>query len=212
MEQQNYQRILLSGPTIDGEPGLPDDLFGLADETLADLAAAIDPVPPQYDGLGYWPIHPADPLPPNKVSAGRSREIVGGLVKWIDELADAPRPSGTEINAERDRRIAAGKTFTVTGYGDVALQGRIQDQVNLQARLIAAQTAKALGVTDPLLVIRDANNVNHMLTPDQVIELVSDGTAWIEATMQVSWDMKDGVAPFENGAPYDYAANEAYWP
>lgn len=30
--------------------------------------------------------------------------------------------------------------------------------------------------------------------------------------MQVSWDMKDGVAPFEAGAPYNYAANGSYWP
>ncbi|WP_439604454.1 DUF4376 domain-containing protein [Shinella sp.] len=207
-----YQRIILSGPSVDGEPGLPDALVGLADESLADLSAAFDPCPAEYAGVGYWPIQPAAPLPPNTVSIGRDREIIGGVVQWVDELADASRPTGEEINSERDRRIAFGRTFTVTGYGDVPLQGRIQDQVNLQSRLIAAQSAKALGVTDPVLVIRDAANVNHMLTPDQVIELVSAGTAWIEATMQVSWDMKDGVAPFEDGAPYDYATNEAYWP
>lgn len=206
-----YQRILLSGPTIDGEPGLPDDLVGVADESLADLAAAIDPVPPQYAGVGYWPIQPADPLPSNKVSTGKGRELFGGVVRWVDHLADAPRPTGAEINTERDRRIAIGKTFTVTGYGEVALQGRIQDQVNLQARLIAAQAAKVLGVTGSLLVIRDANNVNHMLTPDQVIELVGDGSAWIEATMQVSWNMKDGVGSFVDGAPYDFG-NDGYWP
>lgn len=122
-----------------------------------------------------------------------------------------PRPSGDEINAERDRRIAAGHTFTLPGYGDIPLQGRLQDQINLQARLLAAQAAKQAGVTDPALVIRDAVNVNHMLTPDQMIALVMAGTAWVEATMQRSWDMKDGVAPFEDGAPYDYATNEAYW-
>ncbi|HEV7251432.1 MAG TPA: hypothetical protein VGN93_31025 [Shinella sp.] len=207
----DYQRIILSGPTIDGEPGLPDALVGLADESLVDLEAALDPCPVEYVGVGYWPILPAEPLPPNKVPVGRDREIIGGVVQWVDDLADAPHPSGEEINAERDRRIAVGKTFAVAEYGDIPLQGRLQDQINLQARLLAAQGAKALGVSGPVLIIRDAQNVNHMLTPDQVIELVTMGTAWIEATMKVSWDMKDGVAPFEQGPPYDFA-DDAYWP
>lgn len=206
-----YQRIVLSGPTIDGPSGLPDALVGLADESLADLAAALDPCPPEYVGVGYWPIQPPDPLPQNKVSIGRDLEIVGGVVQWVDELADAPHPTGEAINAERDRRIAAGEIFDVSGYGSVPLQGRLQDQVNLQARLLAAQAAKAAGITTPLLVIRDAQNVNHMLTPDQVIELVSAGTAWIEAVMLVSWNMKDGIAPFEDGPPYNFD-DDAYWP
>lgn len=128
---------------------------------------------------------------------------------WV--VSELPRPTGDQINAERDRRIEAGGTFDVIGYGPIPLQGRLKDQINLQARLIAAQGAKAAGITDPILVLRDAADVNHMLTPDQMIELVTMGVAWIEATMQVSWDMKDGVAPFEAGPPYDYT-DDSYWP
>ncbi|WP_207900511.1 hypothetical protein [Shinella sp. JR1-6] len=122
-----------------------------------------------------------------------------------------PPPTGDDVNAERDRRIEAGATFVVAGYGPVPLQGRLKDQINLQSRLIAAQGAKAAGITDPILLLRDAADVNHMLTADQMIELVTKGVAWIEAVMQVSWNMKDGVAPFEAGIPPDYAEN-TYWP
>lgn len=124
---------------------------------------------------------------------------------------EPPGPTGDDVNAERDRRIEAGATFVVAGYGPVPLQGRLKDQINLQSRLIAAQGAKAAGITEPILLLRDAADVNHMLTADQMIELVTKGVAWIEAVMQVSWNMKDGVAPFEAGIPPDYAEN-TYWP
>lgn len=136
------------------------------------------------------------------------------LLQWDGggwQIVPLPRPSGAQINAERDRRIEAGATFDVTGYGPIPLQGRLKDQINLQSRLIAAQGAKAMGVTDPVLVLRDAADVNHMLTPDQTIELVSKGVAWIETVMMRSWDMKDGVEPFEDGPPYDYT-DDGYWP
>lgn len=122
-----------------------------------------------------------------------------------------PPPDTTAVNAERDRRIAFGHTFAVTGYGDIPLQGRLQDQINLQARLIAAQGYKAADVTAPVLILRDAENVNHTLTPDQMIELVMAGMAWIEETMMVSWAMKDGTTPFEAGIPADFT-DDAYWP
>lgn len=207
----DYQRIILAGPTIDGPPGLPAALVGLADDSLSDLSAALDPCPAEYAGVGYWPIQPADAPPQNKISVGAEPGIVGGILKWVDVFEDAPRPTGEQVNAERDRRIEAGATFVVTGYGPVPLQGRLKDQVVLQARLIAAQTAKAAGVTDPILVIRDAADVNRLLTPDQMIELVTQGVAWIEATMQVSWDMKDGADPFGGGPPYDFT-DDVYWP
>lgn len=207
----DYQRIILAGPTIDGPPGLPAEHIGLSDETLADFAAACDPCPEHLVGIGYWPIQPAAAAPIYKVAVSRAPAFVDNILTWVEVLEDGPRPTGDEINAERDRRIEAGATFVVTGYGPVPLQGRLKDQINLQARLIAAQGAKALGVTDPILVLRDAADANHMLTPDQMIELVTMGVAWIEATMQVSWDMKDGAAPFEAGPPYDYT-DDGYWP
>ncbi|ALL14251.1 hypothetical protein [Caulobacter henricii] len=58
-----YQKINLATNEPIGEPGpLPDALFGLADDTLADLSRDIDPVPVEWVGIGF--IYFDDPPPP----------------------------------------------------------------------------------------------------------------------------------------------------
>jgi hypothetical protein len=63
---------------------------GLADESLADLSAALNPCPSEYAGIGYWPIQEAEPTPADKVAVDRHVELVAGLPKWIEEIEDAP--------------------------------------------------------------------------------------------------------------------------
>lgn len=74
-----YQRILLDNGAVQGNPGpLPPDLVGLADESLADLSAALDPCPAHLVGIGYWPVTmvnadaPTDPA----VDADERRVVV----------------------------------------------------------------------------------------------------------------------------------------
>ncbi|MCM2396183.1 hypothetical protein NBH19_08840 [Rhizobium sp. S95] len=119
-------------------------------------------------------------------------------------------PTASDVNIERDRRISAGTTFTVVGYGGIPVTGRERDQIVLGTMLQRAQALKASGSTAASLVLRDAGNITHQLTPDQAIDLVSQGVAWIEATMQVSWDMKDGVGAFADGIPSDYT-DDRHW-
>jgi hypothetical protein len=86
----DYQRIILSGPVIDGAPGLPAALLGLTDASLADLSAVLDPCPAEYAGIGYWPIQPAEPVPLYKVAVSRTVEMMAGQPTWVEDLADAP--------------------------------------------------------------------------------------------------------------------------
>jgi len=62
----NYQRKTLADMSNIGVAAmLPSDLEGLADETLADLSASIDPDACEalgYSGQGFFPV--ADPQPP----------------------------------------------------------------------------------------------------------------------------------------------------
>lgn len=95
----DYQRIILSGPTIDGPPGLPAALLGLAEDSLADLSAALDPCPVEFIGIGFLPIHEAEPTPAGKVAVGREPALVGGvIVQWVEILGDAPPPPLTPIS------------------------------------------------------------------------------------------------------------------
>lgn len=130
---------------------------------------------------------------------------------WNFPIEIETGPQGGAINAERDRRIETGATFSVTGAGDIPLMARPQDQSVYIALLIRAQGAKAMGITAPAMIIRDAQNANHMLTPDQMIELITKAMNWVEAVMKRSWEMKDGLPPFEDGVPENFMDDE-FWP
>lgn len=116
-------------------------------------------------------------------------------VRWLDL-----------ISAERDRRIAlgcsidfgGGMTFTADTRNDT-------DFRNINGLVTYAVTEQAAGRgAEATIPFRDAANVTHILTPDQVVALgraVSQRVALIYAT---SWGIKDAVA----GAP-DQAALDA---
>lgn len=110
------------------------------------------------------------------------------------------------VTAERDRRLYAGVTVSVNGYGAVPLQGRPADQVNLLALESSARDLVEAGITGPAIPFRDAANAMHMLTPAQVLEMAGKGKAAASAIYTASWLMKDGGA-----IPEDYA-DDAHWP
>lgn len=119
----------------------------------------------------------------------------------------APRSvSSDEVNAERDRRIEAGTAVSVAGYGPIPLQGREKDQRNLLGLQAAAAMRLAAGDDATLTKFRDAVNVDHMLTPSQIVELWSKGAAWISDTYEASWDIK-ALDPI----PQNYT-DDQFWP
>lgn len=124
----------------------------------------------------------------------------------LSALALPPAPSSVDVNNERDRRINAGTAVQIAGYGSVPLQGRDKDQRNLLGLQAAAAMRLAAGDNATLTKFRDADNVDHMLTPSQIVELWSKGAAWISDTYDASWDIK-ALDPI----PADYA-DDSRWP
>ena len=123
-----------------------------------------------------------------------------------------PAPTTDDVNAERDRRIEKGCDVPVTGVDDpIPLQGKPRDQLNILGLQAKANRLVAAGDTTTATIFRDRDNIRHELMPSQLSELCEMGTRYIEAIMQVSWDMKDCTGDFEGGIPSDYA-NDAYWP
>jgi len=151
------------------------------------------------------------PLAENWVEAGSAK--IGDT--WDGETftpPPAPSPTDKNINAERERRLAAGSSFTVAGVVDpIPLQGRPFDQTVYLALLTRANGLKSAGVITPALTLRDGADTIHELTPDQMISLISQSMTWFESVMATSWAMKDGAAPFETGIPADYTA-DTHWP
>ncbi|WP_051202677.1 hypothetical protein [Sediminimonas qiaohouensis] len=115
-------------------------------------------------------------------------------------------PSRAAVFSERDRRLRDGAVVTVSGYGDVPVQGREQDKIAYLSIKDAARDLIAQGVTDPVVPFRDATNVVHSLTPDQAIELISKAQAVAQEIYKASWALLDADA-----IPQDYDA-DARWP
>ena len=99
-------------------------------------------------------------------------------LKTGDELARL-------INCERQRRIEVGKDF-----GGIWVTGSDRDQVNLLALKDTARDLQAAGIDAPIIPFRDGNNVEHMLTAGQIIDLANAGKAYVSAIYQASWTLK----------------------
>ena len=125
-----------------------------------------------------------------------------------EEIATAnPPPTNAEVSAERDRRIALGSTFNVMGYGPIRISGDDTTVRNLQGLAFAAQLRLAQGDDATTTAFRDDDNVIHLLLPSQVINLWSQGAAFVSAVFAAAWALKDNPA----GIPADFI-NDEYWP
>ena len=136
--------------------------------------------------------------------------IDGGIGwSWDGSVATPPAepaPTGDAVNAERARRIAAGAIFSITGHATpVRLEGDDQTQTNLSGAVKVAMLRDAAGSTDTT-TWRDADNVDHVLTPLQMIELFTKSAGWIDGNYNASWVLK-ALDPI----PADYT-DDSHWP
>lgn len=165
-------------------------------------------------------VHGDENIPPEAVEITNNqwRNFIEhqGRRRWVDGAVVAYEPlpppvTSEDVNRERDRRIVAGWRFDVPGYGDISITGREADKVALTGLLLKAQGMLAAGIDDPVMLLRDAENVNRSLRPSQLVNLIMQGMAWIQDVMQVSWDMKDATGNFPDGIPADYT-DDRHWP
>jgi hypothetical protein len=175
-----------------------------------------------YTGTGYADLDPMNPggwlIPADATTVPVNPEVGSNIrvfngTEWgyirvgaedEEPTAEPAPPTDDEITAERDRRIGEGARFTI-GETSVPIQGRLSDQIILIGLKSAAMDYKLAGVTDAVLPFRDAFNAMHMFTPDEMIQLVSEGLQWVSYMYQKSWELKD-----HQPHPEDYT-NDQYW-
>lgn len=109
------------------------------------------------------------------------------------------------ITQERGRKLVQGETFDVPGYGIVALQGRLEDQLTLSGLKDAAMLQLQAGDTTSTRMFRDRDNTDHLLEPQQIIDLWAMGLEWMDVIYRASWALK-AMDPI----PDNYA-DAVYW-
>lgn len=102
------------------------------------------------------------------------------------------------VNRERARRIEAGKVID-----GARVTGRDEDARNLTNLALAAQLRLAAGDATAT-TFRDGDNVDHQLSPAQVLSLWQQSAAYVSSLYAASWALKAGPIPA------DYAADQ-YW-
>jgi hypothetical protein len=104
----------------------------------------------------------------------------------IDEEFEQFAPPLNElVNAERQRRMVAGKVID-----GIFVTGRDEDARNLTNLALGAQLRIANGDTSTLTTFRDGNNVDHALTPAQVLSLWQQSAAYVSELYASSWAIK----------------------
>lgn len=116
-----------------------------------------------------------------------------------------PPASSEDINAEHDRRAERGKTFDLGGTL-VHPDGSPGTQLVIMALDRNARLAAAAGVTAAIFPFTDRNNVDHVLTPQQVIKLMDDGSVFMQQLHTAKRTLKE-MTPI----PENYA-DDAWWP
>ena len=103
------------------------------------------------------------------------------------EMKAAEKRASTEaaVNAERQRRILAG-----TVIDGVHVTGRDEDALNLTNLALVAQLRIAGGDMTTPTVYRDGNNVDHELTPPQMLALWQQSAEYVSALYAASWAIK----------------------
>jgi len=117
---------------------------------------------------------------------------------------ELPPPDAALIDAERERRIAAPLTVSVS-VGPIAINMDAAAQRNLQGLASVGQYLKAAG-SSQTTEFRDFDNNSHALTPDDLVVMGLQVASRIQAVYAASWSIK-ALDPI----PADYA-DDARWP
>ena len=109
--------------------------------------------------------------------------------------------TGEDVNAERGRRILTGKVID-----GVHVTGSDEDARNLMSLALGAQMRLAAGDNATLTTFRDGENVDHQLTPAQLLSLWQQSAEYVSALYAASWALKE-LEPI----PANYS-DDSHWP
>ncbi|MER8652320.1 hypothetical protein [Mesorhizobium sp. M0586] len=155
-----------------------------------------------------------DSIPDGKVFVSQSVEIEKIESVWtakiVRVLADTPRPSTSDVNAERDRRIAAGFTFNGKAY---AMDDQSKARISGAATLAGFAAITGAGAGNYRWA--DANVDFVWIANDNTLTLMDAPTCFAFGKAAAAWESQNIFAAraIKESDPVPYGfTNNAYWP
>lgn len=176
------------------------------------FAAMIAPASPFKEGFPEdranteFGVYTIQPIP--SVTSGQTREVVSPYYSADDdavynEIARDRTPSEIEqkkiqlkqsVNQERDRRWRGTVDCDLSGDGSLVIPADARNDTDLRNIQAVTTTAQVVADTpDAVLKFRDANDVTHNLSPEEVITLGLIVQAHVQSFYEKAWALKDSI-------------------
>jgi hypothetical protein len=176
------------------------------------FASLISPASPFKEGFpedrakAEFGVYKIQPIP--SVSAGQTKEVVSPHYSADDdavynEIARDRTPSEIEqkkaqlkqsVNQERDRRWPGTVNCDLAGDGSRIIPADARNDTDLRNIQAVTTTAQVVaGTPDAVLKFRDANDVTHNLSPEEVIALGLIVQAHVQSFYEKAWVLKDST-------------------
>jgi hypothetical protein len=130
---------------------------------------------------------------------------------WIPDLPVILEKKAGEVNAVREKKIAAGIPYEFPdGKGTIQTRD-LTDARNIQTSIVSALILQAAGETGPVMVFRDVENVSHKMTPAQVLAMGLYVAQYGQGIYTASWTIKDKASTLTAKEVKDFDI-EKEWP
>jgi hypothetical protein len=180
--------------------------------TSGTFASLISPASPFKEGFPEarakteFGVYKIQPIP--SVNAGQTREVVDPYYSADDdavynEIARDRTPSEIEqkkaqlkqsVNQERDRRWPGTVNCDLAGDGSLVIPADARNDTDLRNIQAVTTTAQVVaGTPDAVLKFRDANDITHNLSPEEVIALGLIVQAHVQSFYEKAWALKDSI-------------------
>ena len=157
-------------------------------------------VPTEYRANGYF-VSVMTPGQPPEIPACKPTAYLGEIEYPADNeemLRDAKQRKHFNINTLRDAKIAAGVTYAFPDGITGTVQTRdLTDHRNIQANGSAAQMYIIAGQPQAEMQFRDMEDVMHMLTAQQMVEMCFYIMGHGQAIYSAGWAHKDAIDRLE---------------
>ena len=177
-----HYKIDLTGPTVlERDAAIPAEFRNWALEALADIGAAIDPVPAGYEGIGFWPVveqddptlDPAfeerDPDNYSEILDPIARAVAVTYGKRDRPIEDVRAEKIAALKAEADGRFAISDILLVLGALYKRARGTADTRETAEIDTLAGVYAALRGaldwIEDPTRTVQELAGYDVVVDP-----------------------------------------------